>query len=511
MTTEPLHLTFSAPITAADVHSRTITGVVVPFHKVGNTSAGPVQFELGAFGNIDASSVKFLLEHDPKQPIGKALDLTVTPGAVMGTFKISNTAKGTDALVEASDGLRDGISVGAVVDKSTVKDGVIHVTAARIVEVSLVHTPAFADAVVTQIAAAEAEAEPETVSEEDIVSEQPITEVAPAEVEAAKAEAPLVQAAAPAYTKPRLNITATGLLENTIKAAFGDDEARMYVRAADDSTTTNTGLTLPQHMQEFVTNTISDRPAIAAVSTMPLVSSGMTFTVPTLGTAPTVAATGEAVAPSETGMTSTYLTGTVSKYAGMNDVSWELIDRSSPEFYAELLNQLQNAYAKATDAAVLAALVSGGTQAATTAGTVAGFVSYAGTESAACFASSKKKARNVVINTDWWGTLLGATDTTGRPLFTASNAQNNPGVVAGQSLEGNIMGLNVYVDPYVSASGLIDDTAFIIAPEAVTWYESGTTRLQVQMIETGQIRVGIYGYGSALVKQATGIRRFNLT
>ena len=506
---QSMHLTFAANITSANETTRQISGIVVPFGKTGNTSAGPVIFEVGSIANPDPGPVKFLLQHDAQRPIGKAMEFQVTPGGITGTFKISNTTAGSDALIEAADGLRDGLSVGAQIDKYSIKDGVMHVTAAKIVEVSLVHAPAFSDAVVTDVAASEAEADPDIIPEEEIVSEQPI---ATPEVEVEAAAAPVVQASSPIQTAPRLNITAAGYLENSIKSLTGDDEARAYVRAADDTTSTNTGLTLPQHMQEFYTNTIGDRPAISAVSTQALVSSGMTFTIPTLGTAPTVAATNEGSAPSATGMTSTYLTGTVVKYAGQNDVSWELIDRSSPEFYSELLNQIGNAYAKATDGAVLAALVSGGTlPTATYAATAAGFVSYVGAESAACFASSKKKARNLVINTDWWGTLLSATDTTNRPLFTASNAQNNPGVFSGQAIDGNIMGLNTYVDPYVSAATKIDDSAFIIAPEAVTWYEAPQTRLQVQIIESGKVRVGVYGYGSTVVKDATGIRRFNLT
>jgi len=506
---DPLNLTFAAHITGANEATRQISGIVVPFGKTGNTSAGPVVFELGSIHNPDPKPVKFLLQHDAQRPIGKAIEFQVTPGGITGTFKVSNTTAGSDALVEAADGLRDGLSVGAQIDKYTIKDGVMRVTAARIVEVSLVHAPAFSDAVVTDVAASENDEDTDTILEEEKVSEQPIEEVVE-EVEAAAT--PVVTAAAPVFTAPRINVTAAGYLENSIKAITGDEDARQYVRAADDSVSTNTGLTLPQHLQEFYTNTIADRPAISAVSRQALVSSGMSFTIPTLGTAPTVASTSEGTAPSETGMTSTYLTGTVTKYAGMNDVSWELIDRSSPEFYAELLTQLNNAYAQATDKAVLAALVSGGTlPAATYAATAAGFISYAGTESAACFAGSKKKARNLVINTDWWGTLLGATDTSGRPLFTASNAQNNPGVMSGQMIDGNIMGLNTYVDPYVTASTKIDDSAFIIAPESVTFYEAPTTRLQVQLIETGQVRVGIYGYASTVVKDATGIRRFNLT
>ena len=42
----------------------------------------------------------------------------------------------------------------------------------------------------------------------------------------------------------------------------------------------------------------------------------MSFTIPKLGTAPTVADTDEGAAPSETGMTSTYDTVTVNKFAG---------------------------------------------------------------------------------------------------------------------------------------------------------------------------------------------------
>lgn len=510
--TKPVELTFSAHVTASNVESRTLTGQIVPFGVPGNTSAGPVVFEPLAFSSIQPDKVKLLLEHDNRRPIGKMLAYEVTPAGITATFKVAETTAGSDALIEASTALRDGFSVGAQINQHTIKDGTIVVSSATLIETSLVTDPAYGEFTrVSQVAASEhaddSQENPTETVEETEMTEQPV-EVA-AEVEASKVEA---STSAPIFTSPRLApLTGAKYLEHSIQAALGSDESRMIVRAADDSTSTNTGLTLPQHLNEFVTNTISDRPAIAAVSRQALVSSGMTFTVPKLQTAPTVAATSEGSAPSETGMTSDYLTGTVVKYAGSNDVSFELIDRSSPEFYAELMLQLQNAYAKATDTAVLTALAASGTQASTQAGTAAGFIAYAGKESAACFAASKKKARNLVINTDWWGTLLGAADTTGRPLFTASNAQNNPGVQSVDSLEGNIMGLNTYVDPYVAASGLVDDSAFIIAPEAVTWYESGTTRLQVQMIETGQLRVGIYGYGSVLVKEATGIRRFNLT
>lgn len=509
-------INYEARILAANVESRQITGLIVPFSQVGNTSAGPVQFAPGAFGDVKASDIVLNLEHDRTRPIGRGIDGTerVSPGGIAMTFQIAATTAGTDALIEAADGLRTGISIEANPTKYAYKGAIMHVTAAQLKGAGLVTFPAFDAARVSSVVAADPDPDSapaeaaQPIQENTEMSEQPIT--AP-DIEAA--EAPAVQAAAaPVYTKPRHGIvTGADYIKHSVLAFQGDDESRQWIKAADDSTSTNTGLTLPQHLQEFYTNTISDRPAIDAVSRQALVSSGMTFTIPNLGTAPTVAATSEGSAPSETGMTSAYLTGTVVKYAGSNDVSFELIDRSSPEFWTELQTQLGNAYAKATDTAVLTALAASGTQASTQAGTAAGFIAYVGKESAAAFAASKKKARNLVMNTDWWGTLLAATDSTGRPMFTASNPQNNPGVASVDSITGNVMGLNAYVDPYVAASGLVDDSAFIIAPETVTWYESGTTRLQVTMIETGQLRVGIYGYGCVLVKDATGIRRYNLT
>jgi hypothetical protein len=55
-------------------------------------------------------------------------------------------------------------------------------------------------------------------------------------------------------------------------------------------------------------------------------------------------------------MTSSFVTGTINKYAGQNTISVELIDRSSPVFFDELVRQMEFAYGKATDAAVAAAV-----------------------------------------------------------------------------------------------------------------------------------------------------------
>ncbi len=97
-----MQLTFSSPIEAADAGRRIISGVVVPFGKVGNTSVGPVIFERGSIAIHDGTKIKLLAQHDPTNPIGRAQSFQTTDEAIYGQFKISASQKGTDYLIMAS-------------------------------------------------------------------------------------------------------------------------------------------------------------------------------------------------------------------------------------------------------------------------------------------------------------------------------------------------------------------------------------------------------------------------
>jgi HK97 family phage major capsid protein len=504
-------------LTAADSQSRTISGQIVTWGEQGNTSAGPTIF---ASDSIKFNkNIKLLLEHDRTRPIGKLIAHEVTDSGIVATFKIADTAAGSDSLVEAATGLRDGFSVGVKVDAWDNKDGVMVISKSSIVETSLVTDPAIDSARVAEVAASEdSVTSPEVTdtnkqSEGEQVSDTTVPE-APAVIEAV--EATNVEAAAPKpafYTTPRINknLTAGQFLEANIKAAMGDDEAKTLVKATND-TSTNTGLTLAPHLNEFITNTIDGRPAVDAISRGVLPASGMSFTIPKLSTAPTVdgsSTEGEALGGTE--MASTYITVDVKKAAGLQNISWELLDRSSPAFYDELIRELNSAYAKATDQAVVAALVAGGTQATTQAATIAGFKAYVGKEVPAAYAAAGKFAKNIIANTAWWETIISAEDTTNRPLFTAAQPSNSPGNVGVNSLTGNIMGLNLFVDPHMTVTTLIDDSAFLVVPEAVTFYEAPQTQVQVQALANGRLQVAVYGYYAIATKVGAGIRRFNLT
>jgi HK97 family phage major capsid protein len=305
-------------------------------------------------------------------------------------------------------------------------------------------------------------------------------------------------------------VSAASYLEHSIKAAMGNDESRQYVKFTDD-TSTNTGLTLAPHLNEFYTNTIKGRPAVDSISKGVLPNSGMSFTLPKLSQAPSITIEAENGALGGDEMTSTYVTVDVKKASGIQTISWELIDRSSPAFMDALVTELSDAYAKYCDSAVIAAFTASGTQASTQAATIAGLKAYIAKEVPAAYKASGKFATNLVANTAWWETILGSDDTTNRPLFTAAQPSNASGNVSGQSITGQVLGLNLAVDPHMSVTTLIDESAFIVAPDAFKWFESPTTQLQVQALANGQMQIALYGYYAIAPIYGAGVRRFNLT
>jgi HK97 family phage prohead protease len=502
---------------------REISGKIVPMGtgEIGHTNMGGVVFEAGSIDVTDISKIKLLSQHDMKKPVGRMTAAEVRPDGIYATFKLSRSNAGTESLILAQEGLVSGLSIGAeVIASKPSRDGHIVVSSAKLKEVSLVTEPAFKSAQVLEIAAEEVLPAAENQPESEPQVEETTQVEAPA-VEAAAVEAARPTVAASHYVKERTApISSAQYLEANIKAALGDDEARRTVRAADDSTSTNTGLTLPQHLNTFITDTFTGRPAFEAVTRQALTESGMSFTVPRLYTnassadvAPTVADTNEGSAPSETGMTSAYDTVTVEKFSGLQRVSFELVDRSSPAFMELMMAELRKAYEKATDAALIAKFISAGTAGANVATTAAGLQSFVSVEGAAAYKGTGGDfANKLVASTDQWAAITGYADTTGRPLYSAQGpTYNAAGNAVATSVRGGILGTDLIVDHNISASGIADDSAFLVAPNSVYAWESPQTQLRVNVLTSGEIEINLYGYLALYVaKSGKGVRRFQV-
>jgi HK97 family phage prohead protease len=518
-----LKITFDAAF-AADVQAssetRQISGKIVPLGtETGNTSAGPVVFERGSIEIPEPKTVRLLDAHNVKAPLGRAQSFTETDDAIYASFKISNSSRGTDALILASEGLQAGLSVGVEVLKSSSKKGVIHVTSAKLMEVSLVTEPAFKSAQVTDIAAEETEEVAKAATEtqptnesETAVENTPETVAAP-EVEAAAVEAARPTVTAMAYTKPRINVTNESFLENSVRASLGDDQARQWISAASDTNTTDVaGLVPTRQLTEIINGkTTATRAAIDAISSGTLPDAGMKFQIPRVKVAPTVAETAEGAAFSDTEVEIEYLDVNVKKFAGMQLFNVEVLDRTSPAFFSELQALMADGYAKATNQYVLSQLATYGTldSVVTTlpwdGDELSAFVARA---ASTIYANTFKFATGVIVSPTQWANLIALNDTTKRPILTAASPMNAMGAIGAASLRGSLLGLDLYVD-YSLGGAAGDNTVMVVNRDSYTWYESPRLQLRVDKVGTGKVEVGYYGYGAVATKIDAGCFRFN--
>jgi HK97 family phage prohead protease/HK97 family phage major capsid protein len=501
-------------ITAADTESRIIAGRIVSWNAEGSTSAGRTMFKEDSI--TMAKNIKLVLQHDVTRPLGKMVSFEADAEGITAEFKIAKTTAGNDALEEAATGLRSDFSVGVDVAEWDNEDGVMAISSSNLIEVSLVTDGAIPGAEVAKVAATDTEVsetsqeETQSTTEGEQVSDTTVPEVAPAAetVEAARVE---VKAATAPYISTTVRnpiVDKASYLEHSVRAKLGSEESRMYVAAAAD--TTDNAALIPTRQLTEVINGISnaDRPVIDSISTGALPDAGMSFEIPKITVAPTVAVTTEGSAPSETDQNAAFVTVNVQKFMGEQTFSLELLDRSSPAFFAELVRQMEYAYAKATDERVAVILATngtnGGNRSITDGSDVADFVADA---AVSIYENTLGFAQNIIVSPAQWGVLMGLVDTAKRPIFQQTiNPQNAGGTLTATAVRGNLLGLNLRVSrAFVGTAG---NSMIIVNPDSYTWYESPRLSLQTNLISTGQVQVGYYGYGAIATKLAAGAYRY---
>ncbi|MFC4127389.1 hypothetical protein [Nocardia rhizosphaerae] len=190
----------SADLTA-DNAGRTITGLALPYGPTGRTSAGPVNVAPGAISlPADLRRVKLFRDHSNAggQPVGFATAANSDTGGLTMSFRVGPGPDGDQALADAA-GVRDALSVElSNVQLSPDRRTVI---SAQLSAVALVPVPAFDDARVTDVTAAQTQEETPVELNYD-----PAPENGPAPVagpEPATASAPVTAPAAPAENGPQ--------------------------------------------------------------------------------------------------------------------------------------------------------------------------------------------------------------------------------------------------------------------------------------------------------------------
>lgn len=141
---ETIHAENSAPA-SVDPDRRTIDGLIVPYGVPGDTSAGPVIVDRGAFQlPADPSRIKLLLGHDRERPVGYLVAHREDERGLWGTFAVASGPDGDAALAAVRDRTRDGLSFE--VSRARYSPDRARLTAARLDAVALCAVPAYDDA-----------------------------------------------------------------------------------------------------------------------------------------------------------------------------------------------------------------------------------------------------------------------------------------------------------------------------------------------------------------------------
>lgn len=504
-----MKITVPVSLVAADTDSRTISGRIVTWGEAGNTSAGKTVF---AKDSIALKPVKLFVDHNMNAPIGKVLDFDSHDLGIDATFRISNTQRGSDALVEALDGLKDGFSVGIKLTEYDNTDEGLIVKNSQLVEISLVETPAIDSARVSEVSASD---DPTHEQEGSDMTETPELQTEnEVSVEAAKVEVSAARTSAPVFTAPRVdtNVSAGQFVMAQIKAQQGDTDARDLVAALQVATVTeNTGMVPPNYLRDIIGVIDDSRPFIDSIERAPLPPSGMKIFTPKLGTQAGVAVTAEGVEFASVDTSVTFQEDNVVKFAGAGILNLELVDRSDPSFIDLYLRELAASYAQKTDA--YAAQIASQNAAASTGTTIYGSIVDGIADSYGVMRFTPN--RLMVAPTGGqdgvdFAALLGAV-ADGRPLFAAANPSNAGGLITQGSTAGTVAGLQLVVDPNYTGDDLNAKHALVYPSAAMRFHESGTLQLRSNIVAHGRIEVGIYGYVAVVNKYPTAFRKLDVT
>jgi HK97 family phage prohead protease len=487
---------------------RTITGIAVPWDTVATVSGGEkVMFKRGAF-DLNAKPARLLENHDGR-PIGIVSELVDLDNGLgfSATFARSKAADDVVELIQMS--AYDSVSVGAVPKKFKFdKNGVMIVSSADLQELSVVSVPAFADAVIEQIAASEhdpeveeeaTEPQPDTSLQEETMSQE--TQV--------EASAPDAIPTSPIFASAKKNFTMPSAAEYISAAFVGGDQWRAMSEgiraAAPDVITSDIPGVLPLPIVSPVYNNfIGRRPVIDAIGAKAMPQGGKVFIRPEVTTHTSIgnqATENTALTQGTFVITDNQVTkGT---YGGYVTLSEQSIDWSQPEIISLVLDDMARIYANATDNVAADNLASGATVTRNFASASGADPSYwvewiYGAASTILSSSNGNLPTHLFLAPNVWASLSSLSDTADRPLFPNVGPMNAFGGSNANSTDMMAFGLKVVVDRNFAAS-----TVIVGDPSGYEIFEQQKGAISIDVPSTLSRTIAFRGYLATLMIDST--------
>jgi hypothetical protein len=455
---------FTIDAAAGDTPRRTISGIAVRYNTPAKVSDGSmVAFAPGSLP-VDGRAPVLQMFHDSSKVIGTVFDRVETEQGMLFSARISETALGSEALVLASDGALREVSVGVTPLKFKYdKEGVMVITSAKWDELSVVSQGAF-DAPILEVAASihEEEEEISTIEEE---APQQETETmnekieTPAVVEASAATQTIFASAKREFKMP----TAAEYISAFMVGGDQFQAMREGIQAAAPNviTTDIPGVLPLPIVQPVYNNFIGRRPVIDAVGAKAMPQGGKVFIRPEVTTHTSIgnqATENTALTQGTFVVTDNQVTkGT---YGGYVTLSEQSIDWSTPEIISLVLDDMGRIYANETDNVAADNLKTGATVTSNFASASETDPSYwqawiSAAATTILSGSNGNLPTHLFLSPDYWGVLMGLSDSSKRPLFPAVGPMNAYGNLMPGQPNGIAFGLQVVVDRNFSANTII--------------------------------------------------------
>ena len=452
---------------AGEDSPRTITGVAVPWDVTATVSDGTkVSFLRGAF-DLEAKNPKLLENHDSTQLRGVVTELADSEEGLLFTAKFAKTRASDDAIELVKAGAYDSVSVGAIPLKfTTTKDGTMIVSSASLEEISLVASPAFKDAIITEIAASEPEEEATETPNNDTSEEETMSQETPVEASQPDViQTPLFATAKREFKMPSAGEWISAQMQGGAVAA--EFNARLRAAAPDVVTSDIPGVLPLPIVQPIYNNFRGLRPVIDAIGVRQLPQSGKVFIRPVVTTHTSMASATENTAIQAGTFVVDDVQITKGIYGGYVEISEASMDWSSPEVLGAMLDDMGRIYANTVDNVAADALEAGTTNTNNfTAADIAkpevwvAWVYQAASD--ILTGSNGNLPSHLFMAPNRWASLGNLSDDSGRPLFPNIGPMNALGQLAPGDSAGNAFGLQVVVDRNLPSGTLIigDPTGF---------------------------------------------------
>jgi uncharacterized protein len=509
---------------AGETGRREITGIAVPYGVAATVADGTsVIFEAGSLP-VEGKAPRLYMNHDSTNAIGIVTERVDTPEGMMFTAKISKTQAGDEALILAMDGVLDSVSVGVnPIKYTTAKDGTVTVTAADWIELSLVPVPAFAGAIITDIAASIPQDEPEisTIETEPTQENETMSEVTAPTVEATIPTAPIFAQAKRKFAMPSAAeylaaMHSGGDTFHNVNAAYKEavrDQQTALQAAAGDILTTDTPGLLPVPVYQNLFQDLNFvRPVVTSFGAKAMPSTpSKTFVRPTITTHTSSAVQTEGAAASATTMVIASNTVTKTTVAGQVTITQQDIDFTDPAAMNLILNDLAGEYMIKTDDIAADALVAGKTASGST-------WTVTAADPTTLINSLYDAAREITEDSNYFPTHLCVSPDVWEKLGSQLDASKRPVLgyttngVAGQNALGRVGGMG-YNDMDVMGLKLVVDNNFA-AGTMLVCYAPGFEIFEAQQGIISNVAAGgilartfvYYGYFATFVAKSSFIQ-----